>query len=126
MAAYNLNYPIFAEVNYTLISQALKYVYYRIRASYPSSQAGTSLVVIANGRSFVDSTGSTKIRLDQILKAARRCRTGTALRRRHPALRQPHQGLPCDRRRLHAQRMVGRSFASRRRERRILEAKNAE
>lgn len=68
MAAYNLNYPIYAEVNYTLISQALKYIYYRVRASYPSSQAGTSFAVIANGRSFVDSTGSTKIRLDQILK----------------------------------------------------------
>ena len=68
MAAYNLNYPIYAEVNYTLISQALKYVYYRIRASYPGSQAGMSRAVIANGRSFVDSTGSTKIRLDQILK----------------------------------------------------------
>ena len=65
---YNLNTPIYAEVNYTLISQALKYIYYRIRVEYPSSQAVMSWAVIANGRSFVDSTGSTKIRIDQILK----------------------------------------------------------
>ena len=63
----NLVNPLYAEINYTLYSQAYKYLYYKVEIKYPTS-SGTSQQEIILGRSFIDSTGSSKIRLDQILK----------------------------------------------------------